>query len=80
MAEGSAKLEEINEVVGLNLESDDYDSIAGHIIHLLDHLPVQGEQITDEHVTFQVMSVKKNRINKVHILVEEVLEEDDSEM
>lgn len=79
VAEGSAKLEEINETVGLQLESDDYDSIAGHIINLLDHLPSEGEQITDRHVTFQVMSVKKNRIDKVHILVDEVPEEEQLE-
>ncbi|MBQ9120477.1 MAG: HlyC/CorC family transporter [Lachnospiraceae bacterium] len=67
IAEGTAKLEEVNEALGLNLESDDYDSIAGHIIHLLDHLPVQGETITDDYVTFTVDSVNKNRIDKVHL-------------
>lgn len=70
LAEGTAKLEEINEEIGLQLSSDDYDSIAGHIIHLLDHLPTKGEQITDNYVTFTVKSVDKNRIDKVHIYVD----------
>lgn len=67
IAEGTAKLEEINEALGLELESDDYDSIAGHIIHLLDHLPSEGESIKENNVTFTVDSVTKNRIDKVHI-------------
>jgi len=69
LADGIAKLDEINEALGLHLESDDYDSIAGHIIHLLDHLPTEGEEITDDNVTFRVDSVDKNRIDKVHIIV-----------
>lgn len=69
MAEGTAKLDEINEVLGLSLESDDYDSIAGHIIHLLDHLPSAGETITENNVTFTVNRVNKNRIDQVHIRI-----------
>lgn len=78
IAQGTAKLEDINEIVGLHLKSDDYDSIAGHIINLLDHLPSQGEQIVENHVTFQVMSVSKNRIDKVHILVDPISKEDET--
>lgn len=70
LTEGTAKLEDINEELGLSLSSEDYDSIAGHIIHLLDHLPNEGEQITENHVTFTVKAVDKNRIDKVHILID----------
>lgn len=70
LAEGTAKLEDINDALGLSLESEDYDSIAGHIIHLLDHLPIEGEQITENNITFTVRAVDKNRIDKVHIFVD----------
>lgn len=76
IAEGAAKLDDINEVLGLSLESDDYDSIAGHIINQLDHLPSVGESITDQGVVFTVDSVSKNRIDQVHI---QVLHKDTSE-
>lgn len=69
LADGSTKLEEINEVIGLHLDSDDYDSIAGHIISLLEHLPSVGESVTEGHVVFTVKETAKNRIDKVHILV-----------
>lgn len=36
---GIAKLDDINDELGIDLESEDYDSIAGHIINLLDHFP-----------------------------------------
>ena len=31
---GVAKLDDINEQLGIDIESEDYDSIAGHIINL----------------------------------------------
>ncbi len=69
LADGSTKLDEINEVIGLNLESDDYDSIAGHIITLMEHLPSEGESICQDNIEFTVVSLDKNRIDKVHIQI-----------
>lgn len=69
IVDGYTKLFEINEILGLHLESDDYDSIAGHIIFLLDHLPNEGETVEDNNVIFTVASVDKNRVDKVHILL-----------
>ena len=69
IVDGNTKLDEINEFIDLDLESDDYDSIAGHIIFLLDHLPEKGETITSNNVIYTVESVDKNRIDKVHITV-----------
>ncbi len=76
--DGFTKLDDLNEALGLNLESDDYDSIAGHIINLLDHLPEEGETVEENNIVFTVTSVDKNRIDKVHILIkdEEKAEED----
>lgn len=79
IADGNTKLDEVNEIIGLDLESDDYDSIAGHMIYLLDHLPEIGESITDDNVVYTVDSVMKNRIDKVHIvLLPEVNESKDN--
>lgn len=69
IADGNTKLDEINEIIGLNLSSDDYDSIAGHIISLLDHLPSEGESVNSNNIIFTVQSMEKNRIDKVHIIV-----------
>ena len=69
IADGNTKLDEINEILDLELESDDYDSIAGHLIYLLDHLPEVGESVTDNNVIYAVDSVEKNRIDKVHIII-----------
>ncbi len=79
VASGSAKLDEINDMLDLSLESDDYDSIAGHIIQLMEHLPEAGEQVTDGNITYVVEAVDKNRIDQVRIFVQPSSEDSEEE-
>lgn len=69
LVHGNARLDDINEALGLKLESDDYDSIAGHLIHLLEHLPSTGETITEDDVTYVADLVAKNRVIRVKIIL-----------
>ncbi len=66
-AAGSAPLDDVNKACGLELNSDDYDSIAGHVINLLNHLPTPGESIVWDDVKFTVLSTVRNRVTKVRI-------------
>lgn len=77
VALGSAKLDDINEMLGIVLESEDYDSIGGYIIEQLDCLPVQGQSVTLESgIRLVVDQLDKNRIELVHIWLPEKREED----
>lgn len=64
---GTTKLDDFNDFFEANLSSDDYDSIAGHVIGLLEHLPDQGETVTERRFTFTVEVVDKNRIDKLRV-------------
>lgn len=77
MVSGNTKLDEINEELGLNLASVDYDSIAGHLIYLLDHLPEEGESIISDDIMYTVEAMDKNRIDKIHITVLPHISEED---
>lgn len=79
VADGTARLDEINEATGLNLESDDYDSIAGHIIHLLDHLPKEGESVKSENVTYVVSKLNNKRIDEVKLIFDRSEDNDGTE-
>ena len=61
---GGMKLNDINDRLGLELESEDYDSVGGLIIGLLDHLPDAGEEVCDKGIRFIVETVDKNRIDR----------------
>lgn len=70
---GAMNLDDLNDALdleekGLSLESEDYDSVGGIIIELLDRLPEVGDEVTTENgIRLVVDSVEKNRIKNVHI-------------
>ena len=69
VVEGSMKLADLNDHLELNLQSEDYDSIGGLVIGLLDHLPEEGEDVVIDNVRLRVDSVEKNRIDKIHVYI-----------
>ena len=69
---GSLKLDDLNDALGLDFSSEDYDSIGGYVIEALDHLPQAGEFVVlDNGIRLVVDEVVKNRIDKVHIYLPE---------
>jgi CBS domain containing-hemolysin-like protein len=65
---GSMKLDDINEMLGTSFESEDYDSIGGIIIELLDRFPTEGETVTvSDNITLTAKKVENNRIETVVI-------------
>jgi len=69
LVEGSIKLDDLNDWLGLSLESEDYDSIGGLVIGLLDHLPDEGEEVTCEGIRLVVEKVDKNRIESIRMFL-----------
>ena len=83
MIEGSTNLDDLNDRLDLQLESEDYDSLGGFIIEHLDRLPEEGDSITTEDgLRLVVESLDKNRIESVHAYLPEPsveTEDDDSD-
>lgn len=71
MVEAGMKLDDLNDQLGLKLESEDYDSIGGFVIGLLDHLPEEGEEVTFENLRFVVEKMERNRIETIHLYISE---------
>lgn len=69
LVEGSTKISDVNEQLGISFESEEFDSIGGFIIGYLKRIPEENEIIEVEAVKFKVESIDKNRINKIRIFV-----------
>ena len=67
VVDGSTRLEDFNEMVGTELESEEVDTIAGYILVLLGNFPKQGQEIETEGLRIIVEEMDKNRIEKVHV-------------
>lgn len=74
---GMTKLDDFNELANTHLQSDEYDSIGGFIIELLDRLPEAGDKVTLSGLELTVDKIDKNRIKSVHVILKP--EEEDSE-
>ena len=68
--DASMKLSDMEDQIGIVLESENYDSLGGYVIELLDHLPSEGETVRKDGITFKVISMDKNRIDRVEIIID----------
>lgn len=73
---GSMKLDDINDALKTDFDSENYDSIGGIMIEFLDKLPQAGESVVlEDGTTLTADSIKQNRIEWVRMLLPLIPEE-----
>ena len=81
--DGGILIDDLNEELGLKLETENYDTLSGYLIEKLGHIPAKEDRDVDRRgeSCFPVEEVKDNRISRVRlrILPEQEAEEDDEE-
>ncbi|MBU3114368.1 HlyC/CorC family transporter [Clostridium lacusfryxellense] len=68
IVDGDTKISMVNEMIGLNIESDDFDSIGGFVTGIHGRLPKTGETINYNDTKFIIQNTSKNRIIKLKII------------
>ena len=68
LVSGSLELDEVNDLLGTNIESDDFETLAGFVIDIIDRIPENGEEIAYGDYTFIIENIDKNRIEKIRII------------
>ncbi len=69
LIEGSFRITELNEKTGLNIVSDEFDSIGGYIVGMLDRFPKNGEKIKAENAMFLIEDADNKRINRLKLTI-----------
>ena len=70
--EGSMSLDDVNDHLHTELNSEDYDSLGGLIIEHLDRLPQMGDEVvTEDGIRLVVEKLDKNRVETVHVYLPE---------
>ncbi|WP_055665471.1 HlyC/CorC family transporter [Desnuesiella massiliensis] len=64
---GSLRIDEINDLIGTSIESEEFDSVGGFIIGQLGRFPDAGEDVEYNNIKFVIEDIDKNRIKKVRI-------------
>jgi CBS domain containing-hemolysin-like protein len=67
---GRLEIDYLNENYQLNiLESDDYETLAGFIIHQYESIPKQNDHINIDHFEFIILEASETRIEKVKLII-----------
>lgn len=71
------KIDDVNDALGLKLDSEDYDSIAGLVLQILDRIPEQGDEVvTSDGIRLKVQATEENRVTKVLLRIPEKEQEE----
>lgn len=69
IVDGMTQLDDLEELLHIDFEEEDYDTLNGCLIEYLDRIPTEGEQcaLQFEGYNFTILSVDNNTIKKVKI-------------
>lgn len=77
---GSTNLDDVCDVLSVDFTSDDYDTMGGYCLGLLEHFPEKNEIIlTEDNILIRIDRVDKNRIERVYIRLPEAPEKPEEE-
>jgi CBS domain containing-hemolysin-like protein len=69
VVDGSLRLHEVSDLVGINMDSEEFDSVGGLMIGDLGRMPEEREEVTVNNVKFIAEEIDKNRIKKVRMII-----------
>ncbi len=67
MVSGQSALDEVNELLGTNLQSNDFNTLGGFVFGLFGRMPKVGEQLKYKNLKLEVLELEGRKIDKVKI-------------
>jgi len=65
MVAGGISVDDLNELIGSSLPDDDWETLAGLVFSILEHVPLEGEQLEYDGWHFTVVEIYGRRIMRV---------------
>lgn len=69
IVDGSLRLHDISDLIGLNIDSEEFDSIGGLMIGELGRVPEDHEEVLINNIKLIAEEIEKNRIKKVRMII-----------
>ncbi|MCL2321911.1 MAG: hemolysin family protein [Oscillospiraceae bacterium] len=67
LVNGSVRIDDLNDLIGTKMESEEFESIGGFILGILGRFPEKNEEVSFENMKFIIEEIDKNRIEKIRI-------------
>lgn len=76
LLDGGILIDDLNEELGLKIETENYDTLSGFLIEKLGHIPEKGDRdvIRSDNLIFTVKEVRDNRISRAGLKIQPVQE------
>lgn len=79
VVDGGMSVDEANDELELGIPDGDYDTVAGFVVDLLQHIPVEGERLRYNDLRMQVTKMDGRKISRITVRRgPRVLEQDDA--
>jgi putative hemolysin len=69
LVDGGAKLSDLNEAIGSDFASEDYETVGGYVMGVLGRVPEEGDAVSAEAIDFVVEKAAKNRVERLRVTV-----------
>ena len=67
MVSGQSEIDEVNELLGSNIQTRDFNTIGGFVFGLFGRMPRVGEQLRYKDLKFEVLELDGRKIDKIKI-------------
>jgi len=68
---GSMRIDDANEELSLDLPDGEYETVAGFVLNLLGHIPVEGEQLRYNNLKMAITEMKGVKIERILVTKEQ---------
>ncbi len=70
LVDGGMAIGDLNDLLGLTIPDDDWDTVGGFLFGTLEHVPVVGESIVHDGWRFNAAEVEGRRVRRVKVTLE----------
>ena len=70
LVDGGMAISDLNDLLGVSIPDDDWDTVAGFLFGTLEHVPTEGESIVHEGWRFAAAEMEGRRIRQVKVTLE----------
>jgi hemolysin (HlyC) family protein len=67
LVDARLNIEELEEHFDIAIPREKYDTVGGYVIHLLGHVPREGEEVRDDHLLLTVVESDERKVRKVRV-------------
>jgi magnesium and cobalt transporter len=70
LCDARVNLEWLNEQLGIQLPSDDFDTLGGFVFHLFGKIPVRYEKLSYQNIDFIIQNMEGHKIDTIKVVLQ----------